>query len=184
MEDFPAHLAIKKNCGYTMLELMVVMAVMTILTTMGFWGWKAYDRQAQLRNAQREIVSRLQLARNEAAAGVLVGTAPNQKATHGASFSLSNSYVIDGTTYQLTDVRISAIAPAVANGLNLCFFHPAETLPDATDCNDCEYFACDGTSELGVNNITLTLEHQATHSLKTIKIEGEGLQIRRIYEAD
>lgn len=180
MEDFPAHLVIKKSCGHTMLELMVVMAVMTILTTMGFWGWRSYDRYAQLRNAQREIVSRLQLARNEALAGVLVGTAPNQKATHTATFSIGNSYSVDGIAYQLTNVRISGIAPAATR---LCFFHPAETLPDATDCNDCEHFACDGVSEIS-GDITLTLEHQVTHSLKTIKIEGSDLQIRRIYEAD
>lgn len=182
MVCLPAHLRKKNFLGYTLIELMVVMAVMAMITGIGWYGFRSYSYQTQLSDSQRNLTSRLLAARNEALAGVLVGGSP----IHYAQFVVSSQYIIDGQNFNVGEnVEISDISPAKA--IIFYFFHPSQK-EDEESCPECCHFACDLTdfsNPIPIDgDIRITFQHRLTLARKCLKVEGQGLRINRIYEFD
>lgn len=188
MEDFPAHLKAFGKNGYTLIELMIVMAVMALLAGVGWLGFRNYEYSAQLSNAQRDLINRLQAARDEALSGVLA----SGSSTHFAQILPSRTYTVDGHSLVVgQNVVISAVSPAGA-AVNIYFFHPSELKEEHSDPASCPdschdgvtcHFACQGLSPVS-DEIVIALQHERTGLRRCVKIEGSGMRVNRINEDD
>lgn len=198
MVSFPAHLRINKF-GYTMLELMVVMGVMGVLSGISFFGYRSYERSAELRNAQRNLVNDLRQAQQQALTGV-PGTLGSGDATHWASFGEgADFYLIDyddaahrysfGKNVKILAITLDpgTIDPQV---VLIHFFHPSRKVDEGpcylhtNCCNPDSYFNCswEGAWVPNSADIIVTLEHSQTLATRCVRIDGEGLRVHRIYE--
>lgn len=72
----------KKDLGFTLIELMVVISILAILAVGFFVNFKSFGEEAALKNAASDIQSALRLAQSNATAGVKCGS------SGGASWSI------------------------------------------------------------------------------------------------
>ncbi len=63
----------KKNLGFTLIELMVVISILAILAVSFFVNFKSFGEDAALKNAASDIQSALRLAQSNALSGVKCG---------------------------------------------------------------------------------------------------------------
>ena len=56
--------------GYTFVEILVVLLIMTIFLGVGVVSFRGFERRQEVEAGAREIISNLRLAQNEASAGV------------------------------------------------------------------------------------------------------------------
>lgn len=149
--------------GYTLLELMVVIAIMGFVAVTSFYGLRTLNKTDQTAEAQKQILGNLRAVQNEVLAGSNSGVTRSATFLNGAR----TSYAIDGVTYPLpAGVAVTALADTI-----VCFNNPNATT--STCCGGAGY-ACP--------NRPATLTVSGTGPSRTIIIEGNGLFITRIYE--
>ena len=81
----------QKQNGFTFIELMTVVAIIGIMTTVGFASLKTGQNQTKLKTAQAEIVALIKLAQSDALQGKEQGTVTPKY--YGVKFSA------DGKSY-------------------------------------------------------------------------------------
>lgn len=64
----------KKNFGFTLIELMVVISILALLAVGFFVNFKSFGEEAALKNAASDMQSALRLAQSNATAGVKCGS--------------------------------------------------------------------------------------------------------------
>ena len=96
----------KKFSGFTLMELMVVIAIVGIMTGIGTVSFSSARRATALNSAQDEIISAIKLAQSYALQGKTYGS--NQKPDgYGFEFTDNNSYKIfryEGVNKEKVDV--------------------------------------------------------------------------------
>lgn len=166
--------------GYSLIELVVVLAIITFMGMLTFFGFGNQNKDQRVLAAEREIIVNLRSIQTKVDSGV--GGANYKTATfrNGDSF-----YTLDGTTINLTPgVKLSLTTTPVT----IYFSHPSLACysttcgaPTTTTCGASAtiYFACGG-SPVGVLSPLVTIGFVG--STRTIKIEGSGMNVNRIYE--
>jgi prepilin-type N-terminal cleavage/methylation domain-containing protein len=81
-----------KNSGFTLIEMMIVMAIIGILSATGFMGYQSAKRNAALRAAQREVATVIRLAQGYALQGKTQGDIT--PCGYGFKFTANNTYQI------------------------------------------------------------------------------------------
>lgn len=193
--------------GYTIVELMIVIGIMAVISTVAFYGLKSNnDRQAVV-NAQLEFVSNLRSIVNGVNAGNNNGM-HNKILWINTSAGLNTSYKLydnNGTppqnileTFPLPSNIILKLQNITQPQMYICIPNPSITtynnVPGNTNpldsyCPKCgagTYFAC-LTNGLSVNNqitnSTVTVRFQSSTNpliYKDVDIEGVGMTITRI----
>ncbi|MDD5068285.1 MAG: type II secretion system protein [Candidatus Pacebacteria bacterium] len=102
----------EKTCGFTLIEILVVMAIFTLLSGLGlFMTFDSY-RGASSRSERDTVVSLLERARSQAMNNVCFGASCVGGKRHGISIQ-SNQYVIfEGGNYASRDSEVDQITPA------------------------------------------------------------------------
>ncbi|MBI3559113.1 type II secretion system protein [Candidatus Gottesmanbacteria bacterium] len=158
--------------GYTLIELMVVLAIMGFIAAVAFYGLRNYNNAQQVINTQKDFVNLLRATQN--------------KVTNGA----------DGSPVKTVDVPMSLSLPVginvtnnrTGNGITICFANSNLISFDSTNvlyqCGACssgsDYFLCDDvTNSKILGGVTFSFSNGST--IKTVTIEGSNMTINRIY---
>ncbi len=153
--------------GYTLIEMLVVIAIMSFIAVMSLYGMKNQDKTHYLNSAQKDFLNTLRSTQNK------VNTGANGLAVR--SFILtSGSTWGNGITYTITGGGTKAI----------CFVNP--NLSTFTSVNKCEScvtgsgYICTGTTASSPAFLDVIFSNGVAS--KTVRIEGTGMTIGRIYE--
>jgi prepilin-type N-terminal cleavage/methylation domain-containing protein len=115
--------------GFTLVELMIVVAIMGIVASIGAFQYQAYVQNANLKNEAYNIQTRLQEART---------LAYSKSLSYDITFDIANnSYTVASatgtTTYSPADPRVRITAADFSGGLTIRFlprgisYHPLIT---------------------------------------------------------
>ncbi len=198
------------SSGFTLVELMVVLALIAIVATGAFFGLSQSNNVQPLINAQKELVSALRSIQNQVINGsdgvsvksVILPIASNCTAS-SCSYTVVNSYLT--STYQSTVVNlprgIQFANLDAAKPTAICFSNPNLTnfevgqvcVTDVTSklgctcavspCTSFIGFICNGGSSPTLSSVSafdITLLKGSAQ--KVIRLEGSGMKINRIYE--
>lgn len=102
----------RKNFGYTLIELMVILAIMGFIAAVAFYGLRSYDNSQQVINAQKDFVNLLRATQN--------------KVTNGAD---GDNYKSVNTSSLILPVNVS-VSPL---SLVICFNNPNLTSSSCTN---------------------------------------------------
>lgn len=87
----------KSYRAVTMIELLMVMAIISIMTTVGIASWQSSQADAKLRTAQREVAATVKLAQSYALQGKMQDDGSGNMVTpcgYGFMFTSSTAYQI------------------------------------------------------------------------------------------
>lgn len=151
----------RNSFGYTLIEVMIVLAVIGVLAIVAFFGFGAYKNSDAVTFAQRDFLSTLRTAQNKIATGaegvnVIAVTIPNT--------------LPGGIT---TSVFPSSL-------VTICFVNRNVTASFACGgCSGTTGYACDGSTLSSPAKVTVTFSLNST--VKNVIIEGAGTWINRVY---
>lgn len=174
---------INKTSGYSIVELMVVLAVIAAVGTMAFFGVRSFNSSQTISNVQKEFVTNLRTVQNRVDSGdVLSGGKVVQEITIPANGS---SYTINGRTVSLQNGVTISNSTGVA--VTVCF--PDRNLlaydniiPSIHACASCVSgigFICRGSSASS-SPITVTFRSGSSTSNQTVTINGAGMRVTEI----
>jgi len=159
----------RRKAGFTLVEMLVVIFVIGVISTLIFSNYRTGHKKYTLQRARQEVINHLRLAQDMSLTGLEFN---NQVLSFGLYFQLNKNYYIlfadldggfdyDGTSEDLikvdlpTDVKISALS---ASPLTIIFAPPEGKV----------YI---NGSSTGSANITLEISSLT----RTIQISSEGV---------
>jgi len=167
---------IKKESGFTIFELLVVMFILTLLSSVVLAGYRSGQKRYSLYQAAQRLASDVRRAQNMAISGVDI--AGNYYGYGVYAVADGSSYLIYGDTdntsdYQPTDTTVETIY--LPNNVKI-----KETVPDAGKADvffgppDPDTYL-NGVSGSYNEPIVITLELIGTSLTKTITVAATGL---------
>jgi prepilin-type N-terminal cleavage/methylation domain-containing protein len=163
---------ISNSGGYTLVELLVTLAIVGFLAVIAFYGLRGADAGQKLTGAQKNFLSDLRAMSNQAANGA------GGSAYKTVAISSASQYLVGGRTVTLpTGVTMDAA------GLTICFAHPALTAYTASQCGSCltgSFFACRAGTPVSSGTITVVFT-SAGGETKRVNIEGNNMTVNRVY---
>lgn len=150
----------KQYSGYTLVEMMVVIAIMGFIATIGFYALKNQDKSQVVINAQRDFLNNMRSVQNKVETGA-----------DGLALRTINVP---------TDVSLPTGVSITTPAVTLCF---ANRNLSSITCGGCAagiYFACRSNVAISSGYVDVTFSNGTT--FKTVRIEGDGMNIGRIYE--
>ena len=142
------------NKGFTLVELMIVIAIIGILSAVSMYGWLGYQNNVNLKTAAGEVMADIASCKQRA---VSEGINYCIQFTDG-----SPNYTINAT---------SCIAPTQTQAKNLTSFGSGLTIRDTNFTLDRVSFIPRGTSSIGDINLSNSKNSTATI---TINITGRA----------
>lgn len=148
---------VTKNFGYTLVELMVVLAILGVLSVMALYANRSFTYGQAVRNAQLKLLSDLRGTQTGVNSGAL------GKSVQVVSIPVNGStYTVDSRTVTLP-TGVTFLNPAAKT---ICFVNVNYTTP----------YMCPMSFP-----IVLTLRHPSINYTRTVTVDGSGLTINRIY---
>ncbi len=132
---------IKKNSGVTLIELIVVLAIFAVLSTVVIFNYGGFQSKIDLQNLANDVALQIVQAQNAALSGLLTSqnTPVGWKPTYGVYFSKTASPAVDNL--------------AGANNLNFIYFadlsSPIDYQFDGLACDNSSGHEC-------INKYTIT----------------------------
>ena len=128
--------------GYTLLEVIIVMAVIGILAVLGVYALRHNDDEEKLNTAAMELLGNLRAAKNMAESGVKLGeNDTTQVATIAGEvnqnwYTIGNKYITlpIGVTIKIVDSNGTVQTALSSFHYSLYFFSPMRTVFSATTC--------------------------------------------------
>lgn len=166
------------RAGYTLVEMMVVLAVMGLVAGLTIYALRSFNSTEPLSNAQKEFVVNLRSAQTRAESG---DTINNTSVVQQVTFS-SGGYAINGSSISLpAGVSISTLPANIV----LCFPNPNLDAYDNAGghkCGNCISgvgFVCKSGTTLTSEPVKVTFTKTGA-SPKIVNISGSGMQIIEI----
>lgn len=98
---------IRQNRGFTLIELMIVIAILGIVASIASFSWRSYVNHTNLRTAAREIVSDFNIMKRKAASI----SESSLDTSYSIDFNKANStYTLNTTTASGTTGRTKRLA--------------------------------------------------------------------------
>ena len=180
----------KNNRAYTLIETLIVVAIMAVLAVIAAYGLKNQDQSQVVINAQRDFVTNLRSVQNNVRNGV-----DGQAVMSVILTQNSSSYTIVSATSPLktktillpTGVTVgfagSATQAVCFANVNLSAYTSAAkcaSAPDGTTaCVSGTGYLCTSTTASSPTNLTVNFTNNTV--TKTVSIEGAGMNIVRVY---
>lgn len=154
---------ISKACqGYTLIEILVVVAILALLFTVGYSNFQAYSQRQALVSLGRQITIDLRSAQESAVAGDITSSCSG----------LLNGYqlkVNSGTTYEIdalcTGGTVQTKAVTISPGITISTPNPNPIIFKSL---------AQGTNIVGGANATIVMTQTATGNTRTITIGANG----------
>lgn len=163
---------VRSSVGYTLIELMVTLGVMSFIAAITLYGLGQYNNGQQLVDVRREFVSNLRGVQNKVNNGA-----------DGSQYKIVS--ILAGNQYNLagTIISLPATITISPNNIYICFANPKLTSFTANQCGNCpagSFFICQAGVSRSSGYVDVTLSRGITS--KVVRIEGSGININRIYE--
>lgn len=181
------------NRGYTLIELMVVIAISGLIAMIVFFGIRSFGNSQAVTNAQLEFASNLRSLQTQVYNGSQglnnqYIRLQNNQASYGV---YDNNNTLLRTVTLPAKVKLPAGYPLY---LAICLANPNlasyGSVPGINQCYQCSsgvYFACqsDGTSFTQVGSTPTTIQIGFTNGTitKYVNVVGSGMTISQIYKA-
>lgn len=186
---------VKSTTGFTLIELMVVIAVLGVVGTMVFFGIQSFDQGQAVLDAQRNLLVSLRTLQNKVNSGadgesvkrvdLVAGGSSYNLQTVGDETLTVNLPANTTLTYSASD------GSPLGSPLSLCFVNPNLAafdgthvcgLPSANPCISGSGYVCDRSGvpqALSPPAVRVTLTRGDIS--KTVVIEGSGMTVTRMY---
>lgn len=160
--------------GYTLIEILVVLAIIGVLAVVVFTGISGYNKNQYLSNAQREFLTALRGTQN--------------RVLNGANTVNYEVVTVNTNSYQIGNNSPVSLPPGitVASTVPTClyFANPLLTTNAANSCGTANcaagaYFGCVNGVLTSSGSLSVTFTNDSTS--KTVVIEGSGMTINRVY---
>lgn len=173
--------------GYTLIELTIVLAIISIIAGIAFFGFSGYNQEQVVRNAQQELITNLRSVQNQVVNGSDGVAIKSVILNNGA-----NSYtIVDDQTPTTRTVSLPANITISTASTVLCFVNQNVTaytntrrcfVSTTNACVSGSGYICDPSnfSASGPSSQVITLTH-TNGTNKSITINGSGMQINQIY---
>jgi prepilin-type N-terminal cleavage/methylation domain-containing protein len=142
--------------GFTLIELMIVIAIISILSAVSLYGWRGYQDNVNLKTAAREVMSDITSSKQRS---VSEGVQYCIQFTHG-----SPNYSINAS---------SCVTPTQTQDKNITSFGSGLTIKDTNFNLDRVSFLPRGTLSSNFGDINLTNGRGSTATI-TINITGRA----------
>lgn len=183
------------NRGYTLIEIMVVIAISTSVAVMAFFGIRSLGNSQSVANAQLELISNLRSLQTQVYNGasglndqyILLQNNQSNYGVYDGSNTLLRTVSLPATV-QLTGLPLPKLAICVANPSLSGYTAVLGGNSNCYSCGSGSYFACnsDGSSstKIGSSGLTMIQIGLTNGSVtKYVNIEGSGMTVNRIYIA-
>lgn len=170
---------LKTPPGYTLVEMMVTMAVIAVISVTAFYGFRSYNRDQQVINAERLFLSNLRAVQNEVNNGA-------------RGSSVITVYVpASGPSYQVNGTSVSlppgiAVSNSLGSNLYLCFVNrnlaSFSAINPCGPCNTGSGYYCIGTAAYSSpSTISFNFTDSSSPITRTVGLDGNGTNINRTY---
>ena len=154
-------LKVTKHQGYSLVEIMIVIIIMSFLFVGGFTQYRDFSRRQMLSNAADELRSNLNLTRQLALSGEKEGVCPLLETL------LAYKVTFTSTSYSITAV-CSTTSPSARTVINL-----AETVRFTTNPTEIKYNVLGkGVSITGSSSIILNQTSTGNNFTLTVNTQG------------
>ncbi|KKR09834.1 MAG: hypothetical protein UT38_C0019G0002 [Microgenomates group bacterium GW2011_GWA2_39_19] len=154
-------LKVTKHQGYSLVEIMIVIIIMSFLFVGGFTQYRDFSRRQMLSNTADELRSNLNLARQLALSGEKEGVCPLLETL------LAYKVTFTSTSYSITAV-CSTTSPSARTVINL-----AETVRFTTNPTEIKYNVLGkGVSITGSSSIILNQTSTGNNFTLTVNTQG------------
>jgi type II secretion system protein H len=142
--------------GFTLIELMTVIAIIGILSTVALFGWQGYQNNVNLRTAAGEVMSD-------------IASCKQQSVSRGVGYCIQFT---DGSpNYSINESSCSA--PTQTQAKNLTSFGSGLTISNTNFNSDRVSFLPRGTLSSNTGTIVLTNSKKSTATI-TVQITGRA----------
>lgn len=155
------HQTLQNLPGFTLVELLIVMGIIALLTSLSIAAYSTYTRNQKFNNAVNDTYNMLQVAKSRASSQVV----PSDKCT----YDTTNGYVFNGyqVTVNSTSIELSVLCNGAVKSVSKVTIPTDMVKPVGTTII---FNALDGTVDT-TPDIILTIEDTDT---KTITIPKNG----------
>lgn len=170
--------SLKRNTfrrGYTILELVVVLAVIGVIATIAFFGFGSFNKTQFVIDAQSQFLGNLRAAQNQVRNGASGSSVRAVRIINATSYSLP-----DGTVITLPN----GVTLSPASSSSICFTNSnlAQFAASPNNCGTCTSgstgFVCNSSSALSAADFTVTFTNGS--SSRSVIVRGTGMNITRI----
>ncbi|MES2436477.1 MAG: prepilin-type N-terminal cleavage/methylation domain-containing protein [Patescibacteria group bacterium] len=147
----------KNKKGFSLIELIIVLAIISILTSIIITGLSSFNRKEALEKDTQVVVDMLRQARSQTLAS-------HNASQYGVYFATSSITLFTGTTYS-----------AVSSSNNVYTFNPQVSISNIGLTSSSTSIVFSRLSGEASHTGTITLLSPATSSPKTVTIYATGL---------
>jgi prepilin-type N-terminal cleavage/methylation domain-containing protein len=161
----------RSQAGFTLVEVILVMAISSLLVLAAWQGQAGLRAQAQFDEGVNRVVTAIADARNEAVAGINTGGAGN-----GAIKCVgpANPYVLAGT-------MVSFDSSAGGSGVTLHFYEADEPAAGVVGSKACEVTSAVRDISVGVSDFQVSLTQPSTTQGAVMYIRGANSVLNICY---
>lgn len=179
-----------KNRGYSLVELLVVMAVIGAVAGVAFFGSRSFNNTTAVSNASKEFVTNLRAVQNRVDNGQVL---ENGKVVQEVTIPANGSayYSVNGTEINLP----SGVTLTNSTNIPLTICFPNRNL-DAYDsvlvdgiavhqCANCNVddsigFICKNPGGISTSTVSVTFASNVSTVGQTVTINGSGMRVTEI----
>lgn len=181
------------NRAFTLIELMVVMAVIGILAMISLYGYRNFDTQQSVQTAQKDFINNFRSVQNRVNSGNGGNVINLSFNANGYSFSGQTTALPSGVSVTISTYDYGSNSwTELDSNLYTCVPNQNLTTYDSSinvcgktsvNCSGNDFIAC----YTGINPAVkakgpIRITFSKNSYIKVVQIEGSGMRITRVYE--